>query len=136
MCLFRPFRPNVRLNARAKSTPASRCPWKCYGAGNNWSLNRLPNGVLGYEVARGQAMNNGVNTYTRFDGLPELRRALAEKLADYNSLVADPETDITVSAGATGAFHCACLALLNPGDEVIVFEPTYAYHLSAIVAVE
>lgn len=83
-----------------------------------------------------QAMNNGVNTYTRFDGLPELRLALAKKLADYNHVVADPETDITVSAGATGAFHCACLALLNPGDEVIVFEPTYSYHISAILAVE
>jgi aminotransferase len=83
-----------------------------------------------------RAMASGINTYTRFDGLPELRGALAAKLADYNHIMADPETDITVSAGATGAFHCACLALLNPGDEVIVFEPTYAYHVSAILAVE
>jgi aminotransferase len=83
-----------------------------------------------------RAMASGINTYTRFDGLPELRGALAAKLADYNHIMADPETDITVSAGATGAFHCACLALLNPGDEVIVFEPTYAYHISAILAVE
>ena len=41
-----------------------------------------------------------------------------------------------MSAGATGSFHCACLALLNPGDEVIVFEPYYGYHMSAILAVE
>lgn len=78
----------------------------------------------------------GFNTYTRYDGLPELRAALAHKLADYNGLKADPETEITVSAGATGSFHAACLALLNPGDEVLVFEPFYAYHIQALVAVE
>jgi aminotransferase len=39
-----------------------------------------------------------------------------------------------VSAGATGALYCACLALLNPGDEVIVFEPFYGYHISTLVA--
>lgn len=83
-----------------------------------------------------RAMEKGYNTYTRFDGVAELRQALARKLADYNGLTADPETEITVSAGATGAFHCACLALLNPGDEVILFEPYYAYHVSALVSVE
>ena len=83
-----------------------------------------------------RAVETGMNTYTRFDGLPELREALAAKLADYNGIIANPDTEITVSAGATGSFHCACLALLNPGDEVILFEPTYAYHISAILAVE
>lgn len=72
-----------------------------------------------------QAMEAGKNVYTRFNGLPELRQALAAKLARYNDMKADPETEITVSAGATGSFHCACLALLNPGDEVILFEPYY-----------
>ena len=83
-----------------------------------------------------QAMDKGLNTYTRFDGLAELRQALAAKLAGYNHLIADPDTEITVSAGATGSFHCACLALLNPGDEVLLFEPAYAYHVSAVLAVE
>ena len=83
-----------------------------------------------------QAIDQGLNTYTRFDGSAALRKAIARKLAEYNGLVADPETDITVSAGATGSFHCACLAFLNPGDEVIVFEPYYAYHVTAIVSVE
>ena len=85
--------------------------------------------------AAAQAMECGMNVYSRFDGLPELRQAIAEKLAQYNGIVADPETDITVSAGATGSFHCACLALLNPGDEVILFEPHYQYHISALLAV-
>jgi aminotransferase len=83
-----------------------------------------------------QAIKEGYNVYTRFDGLPELRQAIANKLAHYNGIDADPETEVTVSAGATGAFHCACAALLNPGDEVILFEPYYQYHISALVAVD
>lgn len=86
--------------------------------------------------AAAQAMECGKNVYSRFDGLPELRQAIAKKLAQYNGIAADPETDVTVSAGATGSFHCACLALLNPGDEVILFEPYYQYHISALLAVE
>ena len=83
-----------------------------------------------------KAIRDGYNVYTRFDGLPELRQAIAEKLERYNRMQVDPETDITVSAGATGAFHSACAALLNPGDEVILFEPYYQYHINALVAVE
>ena len=86
--------------------------------------------------AAAQAMERGKNIYSRFDGLPELRQSIAKKLGQYNGIMADPETDITVSAGATGSFHCACLALLNPGDEVILFEPYYQYHISALLAVE
>ena len=86
--------------------------------------------------AAAQAMERGKNVYSRFDGLPELRQAIAKKLVQYNGIAADPETDITVSAGATGSFHCACLALLNHGDEVILFEPYYQYHISALLAVE
>jgi aminotransferase len=83
-----------------------------------------------------KAIRDGYNVYTRFDGLPELRQAIADKLAYYNGIHADPETEVTVSAGATGAFHCACAALLNPGDEVILFEPYYQYHIRALAAVD
>jgi aminotransferase len=83
-----------------------------------------------------KAIRDGYNVYTRFDGLPELRQAIADKLAHYNGIQANPDTDVIVSAGATGAFHCACAALLNPGDEVILFEPYYQYHISALIAVE
>jgi aminotransferase len=86
--------------------------------------------------AAAQAMEQGKNVYSRFDGLPELRQAIAKKLVQYNGIVADPETDVTVSAGATGAFHCACLALLDLEDEVVLFEPYYQYHISALLAVE
>jgi aminotransferase len=83
-----------------------------------------------------RAMADGHNLYTRYDGVLALRQAIAGKLARDNGISADPERHITVSAGATGAFHCACAALLDPGDEVILFEPYYQYHISALLAVE
>ena len=82
------------------------------------------------------AFDQGHNTYSRYDGITELRQAIALKLATYNRITADPETNVTVSAGATGAFQAACMALLNPGDEIILFAPFYAYHIQAILAVE
>ncbi len=82
------------------------------------------------------AFDQGHNTYSRYDGITELRQAIALKLATYNLITADPETNVTVSAGATGAFQAACMALLNPGDEIILFAPFYAYHIQAILAVE
>ncbi len=83
-----------------------------------------------------QAMDHGLNTYTRYDGLAELRSALAQRMNSFNHITVNPETEVTVSAGATGAFHCVCMSLLQPGDEVILFEPYYGYHLSTVLAVE
>jgi aminotransferase len=83
-----------------------------------------------------EAISRGTNSYTRYDGLSELRTAIANKMKRYNHITADPETEITVSAGSTGAFYCACLALLDPGDEVILFEPYYGYHLNTLLAVD
>jgi aminotransferase len=80
------------------------------------------------------AVNAGFNTYTRYDGLAELREAIAHKQKWFTGMEVDPETEIIVSAGATGALYCACLALLNPGDEVILFEPYYGYHVSTLAA--
>jgi aminotransferase len=82
------------------------------------------------------AMEAGFNTYTRYDGLTELRQAIAHKQKRFTGLEADPEREIIVSAGATGVFYCACLALLDPGDEVILFEPYYGYHVSTLVATQ
>lgn len=83
-----------------------------------------------------RGIEKGINSYTRFDGLVELREAIAQKMRRYNGIIADPETEIVVSAGSTGAFYCACLALLDPGDEVILFEPYYGYHVNTLLAVE
>jgi aminotransferase len=78
------------------------------------------------------AIDKGINTYTRFDGRLELRTAIAEKYRRFYGMNVDPEGEIVVSCGATGAFYCTCLALLNPGDDVIVFEPYYGYHINTL----
>jgi aminotransferase len=82
-----------------------------------------------------KAMKNGLNSYTRHDGIRPLREAISRKQEKFTGISFDPEREIVVSAGATGAFYCACLALLEPGDEVIVFEPFYGYHVSTLSAV-
>src|SRR5689334_8582077 len=80
------------------------------------------------------AMEYGLNSYTRLDGIALLRNSIAKKLREHNGITADPEDEIIVTSGATGAFCCACLALLNEGDEVIVFEPYYGYHVNTLEA--
>lgn len=75
-----------------------------------------------------EAIDGGVNHYTAYDGLDRLKHAVSRKLAEYNGVRADPKTQIVITSGSTGAFYCACFALLNPGDEVILFEPFYGYH--------
>jgi aminotransferase len=82
-----------------------------------------------------RAIRDGHNSYTRQEGVAPLRQAIARKLRRDNHLTVDPDTGIVVTAGATGAFFCACFALLDPGDEVIVFEPYYGYHVSTLEAV-
>ncbi|MFH1921166.1 MAG: pyridoxal phosphate-dependent aminotransferase [Planctomycetota bacterium] len=80
------------------------------------------------------AMDAGLNTYTRYDGIDELRTAVAHKLKRRYGIDADPDREVIVTSGSTGAFYCAALALLDPGDEVILFEPYYGYHLSTLQA--
>jgi len=87
-------------------------------------------------VGAQKAIDAGINSYTRYDGLKELREAIAKKMLEYNGISANPEAEIIVSSGSTGAFYCACLALLNPGDEVLLFEPYYGYHINTILAAE
>jgi aminotransferase len=79
-----------------------------------------------------RAMHEGQNIYTRMDGIARLRRAIAAKVERTHGLVADPEREVMVASGATGAFHAAAMALLNPGDEVLLFEPFYGYHVSTL----
>jgi aminotransferase len=79
-----------------------------------------------------QAMRDGHNIYTRMDGIARLRTAIAGKVAETHGLDPDPEHEVLVASGATGAFHAAAMALLNPGDEVLVFEPFYGYHANTL----
>lgn len=83
-----------------------------------------------------KAMDDGFNSYTRYDGLPIIREAIAHKVKTFTGMDVDRENQITVSSGATGALYCTCLALLDPGDEVIIFEPYYGYHINTLMATQ
>ena len=72
-----------------------------------------------------EAMKAGHNQYAPMPGVPGLRRAIAEHQRRFYGLEHDPDTEITVHAGATGALCATLQALLDPGDEVILFEPFY-----------
>jgi aminotransferase len=84
------------------------------------------------EEAAIQAIRDGHNIYTRLDGIGRLRNAIAAKQQRDYGLVYDPESEVLVASGATGGLHAAAMALLNPGDEVILFEPFYGYHVSTL----
>jgi aminotransferase len=86
------------------------------------------------EEAAIQAIRDGRNIYTRCDGITPLRQAIADKLLREHALVYDPEREILVASGATAGLHAAAMALLNPGDEVLVFEPFYGYHVNTLKA--
>jgi len=84
-------------------------------------------------VAEGVAA--GYNIYTRHDGIAALREAIAAKQHAFYGVAVDPDTQVIVSGGATGALYSTCLALLDAGDEVVLFEPYYGYHLNTLLSV-
>ncbi|HYS60614.1 MAG TPA: aminotransferase class I/II-fold pyridoxal phosphate-dependent enzyme, partial [Gemmatimonadales bacterium] len=73
--------------------------------------------------AAARAIRDDVNQYAITWGAKRLRDALARKYADWYGMAVNPETEITVTCGATEAMASALLAIVDPGDEVIVFEP-------------
>jgi aminotransferase len=81
------------------------------------------------------AIQGDINQYAITWGAPALRLAIAEKYHKWYDLSLDPEREITVTCGATEAMAAVFLALIDPGDEVIVFEPFYEnYGPDAILA--
>ncbi|WP_222615422.1 pyridoxal phosphate-dependent aminotransferase [Persicimonas caeni] len=72
------------------------------------------------------------SVYSKYEGIDELREALADKLHTHNKLDVDPDSDIVVTVGSTGAFASTIQGLFNPGDELMVFEPYYGYHLNTM----
>jgi aspartate/methionine/tyrosine aminotransferase len=75
--------------------------------------------------AAARALRDGYNQYATTWGAPQLRQAIARKQSAAWGRQVDPEKEITVSCGATEAMIAAMLAAVDPGDEVIVFEPFY-----------
>ena len=81
-----------------------------------------------------RAIREDHSTYTRLDGIDELRHGIAAKMRDYNRIPCDPNGEVIVNVGSTGSCVTACLAFVNPGDEVILFSPFYGYHRNILKA--
>jgi aspartate/methionine/tyrosine aminotransferase len=72
-----------------------------------------------------RAIDEDYNQYAITHGSPNLRRAIANKARTYNRIESDPDLNITVTCGSTEAMVASMLAVINPGDEVVIFEPFY-----------
>jgi aminotransferase len=72
------------------------------------------------------------STYSPFEGIAPLRQRIARKMSDYNGIRCDPDREVVVTVGSTGGFVAACLALVEAGDEVILFSPFYGYHVNIL----
>jgi N-succinyldiaminopimelate aminotransferase len=83
------------------------------------------------DVARA-AIGTPHDQYPPGPGLPELREAVAEHVRRFQGLAYDPDGEVLVTAGATEALTAALLALLEPGDEVVLFEPMYDSYAAAV----
>ncbi|TAK34814.1 MAG: aminotransferase class I/II-fold pyridoxal phosphate-dependent enzyme [Chloroflexota bacterium] len=103
-------------------------------------MTRICDAVRGHNLAQGfpdfscaselkeaaiLAISADRNQYPVTFGEPELRRAISHKVRWYNGIQCDPETEVTVTCGATEAMIATLKALINPGDEIVVFEPFY-----------
>ncbi len=83
------------------------------------------------EVAA-KALRDGYNQYPPMMGLPSLRAAIAAHYGRHQGLDLDPETEVMVTSGATEALAGAIFALIQPGDEVVLFEPMYDAYLPLV----
>ncbi len=85
--------------------------------------------LIGYVT---DAMKQGFNQYVPMQGYMPLREVLAEKIASLYGPAPSPDTDITITPGGTYAIYTALTSVLQPGDEVIVFEPAYDSYIPNI----
>lgn len=76
-----------------------------------------------------QAVRDGNNQYTVTWGLPALRQAVARKVQQVNGIVADPDREVTITCGATEAVIASLLSNVNPGEEVVIFEPFFESYI-------
>ncbi|HEV7428411.1 MAG TPA: pyridoxal phosphate-dependent aminotransferase, partial [Thermoanaerobaculia bacterium] len=76
------------------------------------------------------AIRSNKATYSKFEGIDILRERIARKVERHNGFTADPAKEVVVTVGSSGGFLAAAMATLNVGDEVILFEPYYGYHLN------
>ena len=85
--------------------------------------------------AVGKHIASGHNQYSPMTGLPALREQVAAKIARSYGVQVNPDTEVTITPGATQAIFCAIQAVIHAGDEVIVFDPCYdSYEPSVVLA--
>ena len=84
------------------------------------------------KAAAREAIDADINQYAPSNGRFRLREAIAKKVEHHYRMTVDPDTQIAITTGATEALFAAILGLVNPGDEVIIFEPFYDSYLPAI----
>ena len=77
------------------------------------------------QAAAIEAIRTGYNQYSITWGAPAFRAAIAEKMTTFNRIPTDPDRNVTVTCGSTEGMLAALLAVINPGDEIIIFEPFY-----------
>jgi len=75
--------------------------------------------------AASRAIRQGYNQYSTTHGVPRLRQAIAHKMSTYNHVPCNADDNVTVTCGTTEGMIASLLALLNPGEEVVIFEPFY-----------
>ena len=78
------------------------------------------------------AIESNASIYSSYAGIDALRKAILSKAIQFNRLPVQSEDEVMVSIGSTGSFVTAIFSLLDPGDEVILFEPFYGYHRNLI----
>ncbi len=110
------------MSARARATGA-------INLGQGFPDSGWPQDVLDTATA---ALLTGSNQYPPMAGLPELRRAIADHYRVHQGIDLDWQGEITVTSGATEALAAAILALVTPGDEVVLFQPLYDAYLPLV----
>ena len=110
------------MSARARATGA-------INLGQGFPDSGWPQDVL--DIAA-QALLTGSNQYPPMAGTPDLRRAITDHYRTHQSIDLDWQTEITVTSGATEALAAALLALITPGDEVVLFQPMYDAYLPLV----
>ena len=75
--------------------------------------------------AASRAIREGYNQYSTTHGVPRLRQSIARKMSTYNHVTCNADDNVTVTCGTTEGMIASLLALLNPGEEVVIFEPFY-----------
>ncbi|MDF2621886.1 MAG: aminotransferase [Xanthobacteraceae bacterium] len=89
-------------------------------------------GPLDVRERAAEAVVHGWNQYPPMMGAPELRRAVAGHYRDWQGLDLDPESEVMITSGATEAIAGALFALIEPGDEVVLFQPLYDAYLPLV----